>query len=240
MFAILTSGNLAYAPMFEVEEELIVDTPYGKPSSPVWIGHIGTQKLAYLSRHGVDHTIPPHLINYRANIWALSTLNINGIMALSPVVAVSNNVAKDALVLPTDFIDYTYDRQHTFCTSNNGEVKYVNMQTPFDEGVRMILFAMALGRGVQIHDGGVYGCVQGPRLPTKIEAERYRKDGCDIIGMTGMPEAALARELSIPFAILGNVVGKLGMDSDADNRADFYDYIKHESFLKIHQMITDV
>lgn len=237
MFAIITSGNLSFAPTFQVEEEKIVDTPYGPTSSPIWIGYFGSQKTAFLARHGAERNILPHQVNYRANVWAVHHLGMAGIVSMSAVAAVSDRVRPNSLVLPKDLIDYTYGRENSF--TDIGKVEYVNMENPFDEGLRQLLFAMAFGRGIEIDMDLTYGCIQGPRMPTKAEAARYRRDGCDVIGMVGMPEIALAHELNMPIAFLGNVVGVAASDNPSE-RPDLHDYKDHASFQYIHQMIDGV
>lgn len=168
---------------------------------------------------------------------------MTGIISMSAVAAVSDRVPppkkkKNSVVVPKDFIDYTYGRECSFHEAGQ-PVKYERMDVPFDEGVRQLLFAMGCGRDIDIGMDINYGCIQGPRMPTKAEVERYRCDGCDVIGMVVQPEISLAHELSIPFALLLNVVGKAAAD-DPSERSDLHNYKDHDSFQKVHQMVEGV
>ena len=156
------------------------------------------------------HTLPPHRVNYRANLWALRQLGAQRIVAINAVGGISAGMAPRRLVLPDDLIDYTWGREHTFhdgpgAAGSDNPVEHVDMGRPYDPGLRDALLAAARASGAGLLDGGVYGATQGPRLETPAEIRRMARDGCDVVGMTGMPEAALARELGLAYASIAVV-----------------------------------
>ena len=187
-----------------VERQTTVDTPFGPPSAPVKIGRIDAQPLLFLPRHGVDHALAPHEINYRANLHALHALGAQAVVAVNAVGAIPPAMAPGMVAVPHDLIDYTWGRAHSFAVA--GDVRHVDLTEPYDARLREALMNAAEAEGVPCTSGGVYGCTQGPRLETAAEINRLERDGCDLVGMTGMPEAALARELGLPCASLCLVV----------------------------------
>lgn len=236
MIAIIGGSGLARLPELHISQRRIVRTPYGLPSSPVIEGTLGSQKIVFLARHGSNHTLAPHEINYRANIWALSSLEVGGIVSVSAVSSLTDLPA-GALILPDDLIDYTYGRAHTFFENQNCEVSHTDFSQPYDRELRNRLSEHAQARGITIHNQAVYGCIQGPRLPTCAEARRYRQDGVDIIGMTGMPEAALARELNLPYIHLCGVVGRAGCDK---NSPDYRNIEEHSAIQNIRKLLVGI
>ncbi len=180
-------------------------TPYGHPSAPLQFGSIMNQAVVILPRHGSAHTLPPHKINYRANLWALKSIKVDAIIALAAVGGISENMAPASIVAPNQIIDYTYGREHTYFDDCDKAVTHIDFTYPYDEGLRTQLITAANEAGISIIPSATYGCTQGPRLETAAEIQRMEKDGCDIVGMTGMPEAALARELEIPYATIAMV-----------------------------------
>ncbi|MEM7001575.1 MAG: S-methyl-5'-thioinosine phosphorylase [Pseudomonadota bacterium] len=193
------------APVFEAQSELVpesvevsTDTPWG-PASAVpqkWVS--GVYEFYLLNRHGPEQTINPHSINYRANIWLLAQLGATQIVGTHTVGSIDLDLPVGSLVLPDQLIDYTWGRAQTF----DDERRHVDFTEPYD----VVLRRQLLATGVAMHDGGVYACTQGPRLETAAEVRRLAQDGCTVVGMTGMPEAVLARELEIPFASVCVVV----------------------------------
>lgn len=187
-----------------------VDTPYGAPSDAILSGRLegraGTGRVLFLARHGAGHTLPPHRVNYRANLWALRQLGARRIVAINAVGGITETMAPRRLALPDDLIDYTWGRAHTFHDGDgDSPVEHVDLGQPYDPGLRQALLAAGTATGVALIDGGVYGATQGPRLETPAEIRRLARDGCDVVGMTGMPEAALARELGLAYASLAVV-----------------------------------
>jgi 5'-methylthioadenosine phosphorylase len=180
-----------------------VRTPFGEPSGALTFGRIGCQDVVFLARHGYGHTIPPHRVNYRANLWALGReAGAEGIISVASVGGIRANLAPGTLVIPHQIIDYTWGRQVTFHESNGSEVVHIDFTEPYDGPLRQRLLAAALKAGEAIVEDGVYAATQGPRLETAAEINRLERDGADMVGMTGMPEASLARELDVPYAAL--------------------------------------
>lgn len=188
-------------------------TAYGTPSAPVRRGRVGNQDVLFLARHGEPHRLAPHLVRYRANVAAIQALGAHGIVALNTVGGITERAATGAVVVPDQVIDYTWGRAHTF--SDEDSLVHADFGDPLDGALRRSLVAAARTANVDVTDGGVYGCTQGPRFETAAEIDRMERDGCDVVGMTGMPEAALARECGIPYAMLSLVVNPAaGRSSD--------------------------
>lgn len=182
-----------------VEQEL-VNTPFGLPSSPLLIGKIQGEQVIFLPRHGQDHTIPPHRINYRANLWALHAQGVEKIIAIAAVGSIRDDLVPGILAVPDQIIDYTYDREQSFFSEDFSADKHIDFTAPYDEALRQQILDAAKASNVTIIDGGTYGATQGPRLETAAEIKRLAQDGCAMVGMTGMPEAYLARELDMVYA----------------------------------------
>ena len=181
-----------------------VDTPYGAPSGPLRIGRLGEQRIAFLARHGEGHALPPHRVNYRANLHALKQIGATRVLALNTVGGITDAYGPRVLACPDQLIDYTWGRESTFW-DGEGEAVHVDFGHPYSPMFRHKVLAAARVTGARVVDGGCYGATQGPRLETNAEIARMRRDGCDLVGMTGMPEAGLARELGLQYACLGIV-----------------------------------
>ncbi len=198
--AIIGGTGLTSLPGLEITHREVVHTPYGEPSGPITHGLLHGKAVMFLARHGYGHTIPPHRVNYRANIWALKHLGADRVVAVAAVGGITESMSPQRLVFPDQIIDYTWSRQHTFFEVDLTHVTHVDFTYPYDAELRAKLVAAAGQAGLDAVDGGTYGATQGPRLETAAEIRRLRNDGCDIVGMTGMPEAVLARELDIAYA----------------------------------------
>ena len=183
----------------------VVPTPFGEPSGPVTIGRMQGCDVVFLPRHGYNHRIPPHQINYRANIWALRELNVSRILAVAAVGGIHPDMGPGSLVVPDQLIDYTWGRPSTYYEGDLDSVTHVDFTYPYDEPLRQAFLDAGQALDIPMRDGGTYGATQGPRLETAAEIRRLERDGCDVVGMTGMPEAVLAREADIEYASL-NVV----------------------------------
>lgn len=177
-----------------------VKTPFGEPSANYVFGELNGQTLVFLARHGNPHRIPPHKINYRANIWGLQQLGVSEIVAIAAVGGIGADMAPGHLAVPNQIIDYSYGREHSFFADDLEHVTHIDFTEPYTPALRQRILQAGNRAGLAITDGGTYGCTQGPRLETIAEIKRLRQDGCDLVGMTGMPEAALARELNIAYA----------------------------------------
>ena len=181
-----------------------VDTPFGTPSAPVRVGGFGPHRIAFMARHGEGHAMPPHRINYRANLWALKSLGATRVVAVNSVGGITDAWGPRVIGVPDQIIDYTHGRVASLW-DGAGEPLHVDFGDPYTPSLRRALVDAAKAANVPVVDGGCYGATQGPRLETKAEIERLRRDGCDLVGMTGMPEAALARELGLDYACLAIV-----------------------------------
>ncbi|MFK7731935.1 MAG: S-methyl-5'-thioinosine phosphorylase [Pseudomonadales bacterium] len=190
----------------EVVASHAVQTPYGEPSRPVQEGRLGDITVFFLQRHGAPNAIPPHRINFKANIWALQSLGVGGIVAINAVGGITEHMRPGRLLIPDQVIDYTWGREHTFDEGENGSLMHIDFTEPYDAQLRADVLAAADACGIEHAATGVHGITQGPRLETSAEVKRMHQDGCDVVGMTGMPEAALARELDIPYASICMVV----------------------------------
>ncbi|MCC5096209.1 S-methyl-5'-thioinosine phosphorylase [Xanthomonas campestris] len=182
-----------------------VDTPYGAPSGPIRVGMLLGHRVAFLARHGEGHSLPPHKVNYRANIAALQQIGATRVLALNTVGGITESFGPRVLACPDQLIDYTWGRISTFCEEAGSEVQHVDFGHPYSPMFRSKVIAAAKVTGVTLVAGGCYGATQGPRLETIAEIARMRRDGCDLVGMTGMPEAALAREKGLEYACLAIV-----------------------------------
>ncbi len=192
-------------------------TPYGAPSGPVRVGLYAGRRVAFLARHGEGHSLPPHRINYRANLAALKALGAQRVLALNTVGGITEGYGPRVLACPDQLIDYTWGRISTFCEEPGSEVLHVDFGDPYTLAPRRQVLAAAARAGVAVVDGGCYGATQGPRLETRAEIARLRRDGCDLVGMTGMPEAGLARELGLDYACLAIVANwAAGAGPDVD------------------------
>lgn len=228
LLAIIGGSGLARMPGLEISDQREPETPYGWPSSAVLLGRLGGTDVAFLPRHGSRHTIPPHRINYRANLWALKHCGAQDIVAFAAVGGIRADMSPGTLVVPDQIIDYTYGRRHTFFerdldadphllpyaseqspdsfSTGNLALTHIDFTRPYCERMRETLIGASRACGEPAVPEGTYAATQGPRLETAAEVRRLERDGCDLVGMTGMPEAALARELDLCYACWAFVV----------------------------------
>jgi len=209
------TGVYALADLADVHAEL-PQTAYGPPSGPVRIGTLGQHRVAFLARHGEGHSVPPHRINYRANLAALQALGARRVLALNTVGGITAACAPRALVCPDQLIDYTWGRISTLCEEPGTPVLHVDFGDPYSGTLRAAVLDAARRAEVPVVDRGCYGATQGPRLETKAEIARMRRDGCDIVGMTGMPEAGLAREINLQYAAIAVVANYAAGRGDSE------------------------
>lgn len=204
--AIIGGTGVADLEGLQVLREHHLQTPFGEPSRAIQEGLLGEAKLFFLQRHGSPGAIPPHRINYRANLWALKSLGVGGIVAINAVGGITESMRPGRLLIPHQVIDYTWGREHSFDDGRDGDLMHIDFTEPYERGLRMALLAAADRAGIPHEAAGVHGVTQGPRLETSAEIKRMARDGCDVVGMTGMPEASLARELDLPYASICMVV----------------------------------
>ena len=199
--AIIGGTGLTSLKGLEIMGREVMHTPYGEPSGALTFGKLCGKEIVFLARHGYDHTIPPHMVNYRANLWALSQQGVQRIIAVCAVGGIRADIVPSAVVIPDQIIDYTWSRQHTFFETGLDSVTHIDFTEPYCQEMRDVLINSAGQAKVDILPSGTYGASQGPRLETVAEIDRMERDGCDMVGMTGMPEASLARELELCYAV---------------------------------------
>ena len=223
MLGIIGGSGLTQLANLDVSHREVVRTPYGEPSGAITFGEIGGQPAMFLARHGYGHTIPPHEVNYRANIWALWHKGATGIVSVASVGGIRADLAPGDIVIPHQIIDYTWGRRSTYHEGEGCTVTHIDFTEPYDRALRQMILLAASDVGVSAHASAVYAATQGPRLETAAEIDRLERDGAEVVGMTGMPEAVLARELGVPYAAI-NVIANY-----AAGRADSKDGISFEA-----------
>lgn len=213
---IIGGSGLTQLKQLTITRREVVNTTYGEASGAFTHGLLHGKEVVFLARHGNSHHIPPHNINYRANLWALQSLGVDRIIAFNAVGGITSDMAPASLVVPHQIIDYTYGREHTFFDQQADQVVHVDFTHPYSETLRAGFIAAAAALDVSVAKNAIYGATQGPRLETAAEVERLERDGCDIVGMTGMPEAVLARELNMSYVsccIVANWAAGKGEDT---------------------------
>lgn len=205
-YAIIGGTGLTQLEGLTIRDAMFIDTPYGATSADILRGEYAGREVLFLARHGHPHRIPPHEVNYRANLWALRQAGATHILAINAVGAITDNLKVGCFSIPDQIIDYTSGREHTLYEGELDHVTHVDFSYPYDDELRKRLIAAVAASGYSCSNSGVYGCTQGPRLETVAEIKRMERDGCNIVGMTGMPETVLARELGLRYACLALVV----------------------------------
>ncbi len=206
MYAIIGGSGLARLSALEGARRQVMRTPYGEPSGALTFGRLANAEVVFMARHGYGHTLAPHEINYRANMWALRELKVDGVISVATVGGIRADMVPGSLVVPDQIIDYSHSRKATFFEGSEMPVIHVDFTEPYTPALREQVLAAAGRCGEAVIDGGTYACTQGPRLETAAEIERIARDGGDLVGMTGMPETALAREAELAYATLAVVV----------------------------------
>ena len=205
MLAILGGSGLDRLATLAVTRRISARTAYGEPSGPVALGRIGGRELLFLARHGDAHTIAPHQVNYRANIQTLKDAGATQIASVATVGGIRREFGPGVLVVPHQIIDYTWGRASSFFEGPDAKLTHIDFTEPYSPAMRVRIVAAAKSCGEAIADGGVYAATQGPRLETAAEIDRLERDGADLVGMTAMPEAALAREAGLEYAAIAVV-----------------------------------
>lgn len=241
MLAIIGGSGLTQLSNLDVSHQKVIRTPYGDPSGALTFGRIGAQEVVFLARHGFGHTIAPHRVNYRANIWALAKgAGAMRIVSVASVGGIRADLAPGQLVIPHQLIDYTSGRINSFYDEQDAPVVHIDFTRPYDEALRQQLLHAATRSGSQISDKGIYAVSQGPRLETGAEIDRFERDGADMVGMTGMPEAVLAREAGLAYAVIAVVSNWAAgrCDSAAEISFDQLEGVLQQSMGKVRNVIA--
>ncbi|HEY3328113.1 MAG TPA: S-methyl-5'-thioinosine phosphorylase [Novimethylophilus sp.] len=206
MLGIIGGTGLTQLANLEITTRKVVRTPYGEPSGALTFGRISNHDVVFLARHGYGHTIPPHLVNYRANVWALHEQGVTDTVSVATVGGIHPALQPGVIVVPDQIIDCTWGRRSTYYDEvSDKPVNHIDFTEPYSGPLRALCMTAIAQAGHTCVDGGVYAAVQGPRLETAAEIDRLERDGATMVGMTGMPEAVLARELGISYAAIGVV-----------------------------------
>lgn len=240
MLAIIGGSGLTQLANFDVARREVARTPFGEPSGALMFGSLLNRPVVFLARHGYGHTIPPHLVNYRANMWALKQAKVDAVVSVASVGGIRADLGPGALVVPNQILDYTSGRKSSYFEGGEDPVRHIDFTRPYDEALRGKLLAAAAAEGIPIVDGGVYATTQGPRLETAAEVNRLERDGADVVGMTAMPEAALARELEMAYAAI-NVVANFaaGRGSSADGICfDSIEAVLQEALTSVRDILS--
>ena len=206
MIAVIGGSGLTQLANLEVTRRKVARTPYGEPSGPLTFGRVVKSEVVFLARHGYGHTIAPHEVNYRANLWALKDAGVDRVVSVASVGSIRKDLKPGSLVVPHQIVDYTWGRRSTFFEGAGTPVNHVDFTEPYTASLRKVLLEAAAEAKEKVFDGSVYAATQGPRLETRAEIDRLDRDGATMVGMTGMPEAALARELGLKYAAIAVVV----------------------------------
>lgn len=241
MLAIIGGSGLTQLSTLEVIRREVCRTPYGEPSGALTFGTLCGKTVVFLARHGYGHTIPPHQVNYRANIWALKQAKVKAAISVASVGGIRADFAPGTLVVPDQIIDYTWGRKQTFFEGGDTPVRHIDFTHPYDEKLRRQLLAASAAAGEHAVDGGVYASTQGPRLETAAEIDRLERDGAHLVGMTGMPEAALARELELPYAAINVVVNYAAGRSSSEHGIHFdsIELVLQEALVRVRRILEE-
>lgn len=239
MLAIIGGSGLTTLSNLDVSHREVVRTPYGEPSGAVVFGQICGQPAMFLPRHGYGHTIAPHMVNYRANLWALHHHKATGVISVASVGGIRSDLQPGDIVLPNQIIDYTWGRKSTYFEASGTPVTHVDFTEPYDAELSRRIRDAGQALNIDMKIGGVYAAMQGPRLETAAEINRLERDGADLVGMTGMPEAVLARELGIPYAAINVVANHAAGRGDSTNGIHFesLDVVLQEAMGKVKAII---
>lgn len=238
--AIIGGTGLTALDGLVIHEEKCVETPFGTPSSPLLMGEYKGKEVIFLSRHGQKHTIAPHKVNYRANIWALYALGVEEIIAVAAVGAIDQNMMPGTLAVPDQIIDYTYGREQSFYSDEFTADRHIDFTHPYSAALRKVVLAAAMRQKITIVDGGVYGATQGPRLETAAEIKRLAQDGCAMVGMTGMPEAYLARELGMSYATCAVMANWAAGIAEGEIQMADIEQVLNQGMTQVKQLLAEI
>lgn len=239
MLAIIGGTGLTQLANLELTHRKVVRTPYGEASGPLTFGKLNGRDVIFLARHGYGHTIPPHAVNYQANIWALQAEGASKVVSVASVGGIRADLVPGALAVPKQILDYTYGRKHTYFDGPDQPVTHIDFTHPYCDILRGRLLESAGAIGQPIVDGGVYATTQGPRLESAAEIDKLERDGADMVGMTGMPEASLARELGMRYAAVAVVVNHAAgrAESSEGIHMDQINAVLRSSMIKVRALL---
>lgn len=242
MLAIIGGSGLTTLSNLDVSHREVVRTPYGEASGALVFGQICGKPAVFLPRHGYGHTIPPHKVNYRANLWALHHHKVTGVISVASVGGIRGDLHPGDIVLPNQILDYTWGRNSTFFDGNGTPVHHVDFTEPYDADLSRRILAAGQELGIEIKVDAVYAATQGPRLETAAEVNRLERDGADVIGMTGMPEAVLAHELGLPYAAISVVANHAAGRGDSAQGIHFesLEHVLQEAMGRVRAVIEKV
>lgn len=242
MLAIIGGTGLTQLDNLNITRRLIVRTPYGEPSQPLIFGEIAGREVIFLARHGNGHTIPPHEVNYRANISALHLQGVTEIAAIATVGGIHAELAPGVIAMPHQIIDYTHGRKNTFYDGIDLPVKHIDFTEPYCPNLRKKWEQAALSIGEPLVNHGVYAAMQGPRLETAAEINRLERDGATMVGMTGMPEAALARELGISYAAICPIANHAAGRGDSEHGIQYEELVNNlnQTMVRVRNIIAQL
>ncbi len=230
-------GGTGLTELENYSETLAVDTPYGAPAAPVRVVETHPVRLLFLPRHGNPHRFPPHCVNYRANMWALKEAGADHVLAVSAVGGICEPYGPATLALPDQLVDYSWGREHSYCDSAEVPLVHVDFTNPYEGPLRLALLEAARQSKIDVVDGGCIGVFQGPRLESAAEIERGRRDGCDMAGMTSLPEAGLARELGLDYAGVAVVSNwAAGVSDELISEEDIAETLR-EPMIKVRRLL---
>jgi 5'-methylthioadenosine phosphorylase len=240
MIAVIGGSGLTQLANLEITRRQIVRTPYGEPAGPLTFGRIGDREIVFLARHGYGHTLAPHEVNYRANLWAIHAQKVTHVIAIATVGGITENLGAGTIAVPDQIIDYTWGRPSTFFEGAEQPVTHIDFTYPYSDALRALAIDSAKDAGVPVVGGGTYAAVQGPRLETKAEIDRLERDGATMVGMTGMPEAALARELGLQYVHLCVVVNPAAGRGSSARTVSFDDIgrVIEETMGKVRKIVA--
>lgn len=240
--AIIGGSGLTQLASLDGTHRKAIRTPYGEPSGALTFGRLRDREVVFLARHGYGHTIPPHEVNYRANIWALRESGATEIVSVASVGGIRSDIGPGMLVVPHQVIDYTWGRRSTFFEGGDVPVTHVDFTQPYAEPVRRKILAAARACGEAVLDGSVYAATQGPRLETAAEIDRLERDGAEVVGMTGMPEAVLAREIDLAYATIAVVVNHAAGrgESAGGIRLEGIEQMLHQTIARVRRVIEQL
>jgi len=242
MLGIIGGSGLTQLSNLKINRREVVRTPYGEPSGALTFGSLNGHEVVFIARHGYGHILPPHAVNYRANIWAMHAQGVSGLVSVASVGGIHRDFKPGALAVPDQIIDYTYARKHTYFDGPEQPVTHIDFTHPYCQSLRDTLLRAAAEEQLDAIDGGVYAATQGPRLETAAEINRLERDGADMVGMTGMPEAALAREMELCYAsvaVVANWAAGRGDSSEAIDLDVIRDVLE-QAMAKVRKLLARV